>query len=39
MTEYGQPQKKKQPLLDKEEKMESKKSGFYFTDIQEWLPE
>jgi hypothetical protein len=40
LTEYGQPQKKKQPLLDREEKMmESKKSGFHFTDVQEWLPE
>jgi hypothetical protein len=40
MTEYGQPRKKNETLPDKEERMmASKKSGFYWTDIQQWPPE
>jgi hypothetical protein len=39
MTGYGQPQKRK-PALDREERaMAAKKTGFHWTDIQQWPEE
>ena len=41
MTEYGQtPNKRKGIVLDREEKaMAQKKSGFHWTEIEQWPPE